>query len=203
LNADAVSQGADIGWSSRANEQMQGAYKDAAGKMGAAAEFEADSSAWEAKQAFAAHASAMGGIAGMNSGSLAPGEKPLDTTQLAVSGNLDGFSSNGEQAVANDRNSASNAAWYSAEKLPGKIGTMEAQGLWNYGGTKLSQTYQERGGGSYSAWGSFSQAGSEFTNGRNWVNNDSEGSHRASPQSGPPVVSPPDANPSSSPEPKK
>ncbi len=180
LNADAVSKGADIGWNTRANEQMQGAYKDAAGKMASSAEYEADSSAWEAKNEFAAHASAMGGIAGMNSGSLAPGEKPLDTTQLAVSGNLDGFSSaaatkggtlSGKQPVAYGGNSASNAAWYSKDQLPGKIDTMQAEGLGNYGGNKLSETYQERGGGSYSAHGSFNEATSQVKEMRNWYNN--------------------------------
>jgi hypothetical protein len=45
---------------------------------------------WEAKNAFATHASGFGGVAGMNAGSLAPGPKPTDTTGLALAGQLGG-----------------------------------------------------------------------------------------------------------------
>jgi hypothetical protein len=73
-----------------------------AGNVSAFNDFDAQSAAWEARNDFAAHASATAGIAGMNAGSLASMSKPTDATGLAMSGALGqstqmeaGYSGNG------------------------------------------------------------------------------------------------------------
>ena len=170
---DSAARGQDLSWKRSANDLQQGALKDQSGKMSSSAEFEADSAAWEAKNEFAAHASAIGGIAGMNAGNLAPGEKPLDTNQLAVSGNLDGFSSvtgaDGRRTAVNNGNNASSAAWYSKETLPTSISTMRDNGIKQHGGAAIRSSWAE-GGGSYSALGAAGKAASATKTTENWVN---------------------------------
>jgi hypothetical protein len=170
---DSAARGQDLSWKRSANDLQQGALKDQSGKMSSLAEFEADSAAWEAKNEFAAHASAIGGIAGMNAGNLAPGEKPLDTNQLAVSGNLDGFSSvtgaDGRRTAVNNGNNASSAAWYSKETLPTSISTMRDNGIKQHGGAAIRSSWAE-GGGSYSALGAAGKAFSATKTTENWVN---------------------------------
>jgi hypothetical protein len=88
--AGAIAAGAsqDAHWDSMKYSHLASASNDMGSKMGQQAEFEAASSAWEAKNAFASHVSSMAGIAGMNSGSLSPGRKPEDMTGMAMSGML-------------------------------------------------------------------------------------------------------------------
>ena len=164
-----TAQGQDMGWAMRGNSQLQGALRDSASKLGSAAEYEAQSAAWEAKNEFAAHASAMAGIAGMNAGSLAPGEKPQQMEQLAVSGMLDGWGTSGGKATADANNSASSAAWYSTDQLPGKIQAMTDAGKAQAGSTGLNQTWTD-GGGSYSAFGAAAKAGGSLAEGTNYLN---------------------------------
>jgi len=57
----------------------------------AAARQNAQMVAWEDKNKFASHASAMAGIAGMNTGALSPGAKPSDMRGMAMQGELDGY----------------------------------------------------------------------------------------------------------------
>lgn len=77
--------------------------------LGAQADFEAQSAAWEAKNDFAAHASAMGGIAGMNAGNLAPGDKPQDARGMGVYGMLDGYA--GKDVVRSGQNHSGELLW--------------------------------------------------------------------------------------------
>jgi hypothetical protein len=61
------------------------AYK---GNVDSAARQNAGMVAWEAKNQFAAHTSAMAGIAGMNTGGLSAGQKPSDMRGMAMMGEL-------------------------------------------------------------------------------------------------------------------
>ena len=174
MSVDAAARGQDIGWERSGNDLRQGALKDQASKIGALGEYEADSAAWEAKNEFAAHASAMGGIAGMNAGNLAPGQKPGDTMQLAVSGNLDGFKTGHNQAgqleaVPNNSNSASNSAWFSLKQMPGMIDDMQNQGIATQGAEAIRSSWAD-GGGSYSAFGAAASAGRAAADGENLLN---------------------------------
>ncbi len=58
------------------------------GNVESAARQNAGMVAWEAKNQFAAHASAMAGIAGMNTGALSPGQKPSDMRGMSMLGEL-------------------------------------------------------------------------------------------------------------------
>ncbi len=69
---------------------VQGARRDGAqataGRLSKVADFDAATAAWEAKNAFASHASSAAGIAGMNAGNLSPGHKPQDMEGMAFRG---------------------------------------------------------------------------------------------------------------------
>jgi hypothetical protein len=166
MNLDATAQGQDIAWAMKANDLSQGALKDAGSKLSSAADFEADSSAWEAKNEFAAHASAMGGIAGMNAGSLSSNEKPSDTTQLAVSGNLG--------------SKAADSAWYSKEQLPGQIAAMQSSGTAAWGGKAVSDSWTQ-GGGHYGGWDAVNYAKTNALNGGIYNNSQSNEKHDSVP----------------------
>ena len=94
VNADAAGQ--RFGFSTEGRKIVGSGLKDYGDKLGLQADFEAQSAAWEAKNDFAAHASAMGGIAGMNAGNLAPGDKPQDARGMGMYGMLDGYNSQGQ-----------------------------------------------------------------------------------------------------------
>jgi hypothetical protein len=108
-----------LGYQKEGLAAVSGGLKDMSGKIGAQAEFEAASAAWEAKNDFAAHASAMGGIAGMNAGNLAPNEKPTDATQMGMAGMLDRYNSGGSAAPGKASASADAANSYSGGLLYG------------------------------------------------------------------------------------
>ncbi len=77
-------------WSSmRAGQRAQG-YQDYGRKLGAEADFAAQTAAWEAKNDFATHVAGVGGVSGMNPGALSPGPKPTEATGMAMSGMLGG-----------------------------------------------------------------------------------------------------------------
>ncbi len=77
-------------WASmRAGQRAQG-YQDYGRKLGAEADFTAQSAAWEAKNDFATHVAGLGGVSGMNPGALNPGPKPTEVTGMAMSGALGG-----------------------------------------------------------------------------------------------------------------
>lgn len=84
----ATGQGLDTGWRSKAlGMESKGANMEA-DRLGAGSQYEADMAVWEAKNAFASHAAAQAGIAGMNTGNLAPGQKPTNMTGMALDGTL-------------------------------------------------------------------------------------------------------------------
>jgi hypothetical protein len=78
----------DTGWRTRAmGMETKGANMEAE-RLGAGSQYEAEMAVWEAKNAFASHASAQAGIAGMNTGQLSPGAKPTNMTGMALDGVL-------------------------------------------------------------------------------------------------------------------
>jgi hypothetical protein len=79
-------QGQQVGHDLRASGLS--AYK---GNVESAARQNAGMVAWEAKNQFSAHTSAMAGIAGMNTGGLSAGPKPSDMRGMAVMGDLDRY----------------------------------------------------------------------------------------------------------------
>jgi hypothetical protein len=81
---DAAEQGATLE-GQRANQQ---------------AGYEAEMAVWEAKNAFASHAAANAGIAGMNTGSLAVSQKPT-TMGMAASGDFNSYSGKGSSWFGN------------------------------------------------------------------------------------------------------
>jgi hypothetical protein len=170
MAVQSAARGQDIGWQSRANDLNQNRLRDAGGKLSSAADYEAQSAAWEAKNEFAAHASAMGGIAGMNAGSLAPGDKPQQMDQLAVSGMLDGWGVQGGKAVQNANNNASGAAWYSVDEggLKQSISNMSANGQRDFGSAGINSSWAE-GGGHYTMTGSIVQSAKQGSTGSNYI----------------------------------
>jgi hypothetical protein len=167
----------------RGNELHQGANRDYAGKLGAQAEFEAQSAAWEAKNAFASHASAMGGIAGMNTGALTPGAKPQEMNGLAMSGMLsqhtavkDGKAPHGWSTQTVQANDAGAAASFSGNKLPEAIDDMVTEGMWGANGGQAIENYWSTspGGGTFSAGGAVKEAGSHSAVGNNYFKDEGE-----------------------------
>jgi hypothetical protein len=155
----AMAQGQDLAWMMRGNELRQGANRDYAGKLGAQAEFEAQSAAWEAKNAFASHASAMGGIAGMNTGALAPGPKPQDMNGMAMAGMLDTHAATGNKLTGWSAMTVSSdvrgEASFSGTKLPDMIDGMVQDGRTGVNGAQslMSDWYSQPGGGTFTAGG--------------------------------------------------
>ena len=155
--------------------------KDYAGKLGGQADFEAQSAAWEAKNEFASHASAMGGIAGMNAGNLSPGEKPSDTGQMGMSGMLDGYNSQGQVDPTRDysgqmlysgtgyQNEA--GSLFAQRDADGNImkdpntGTMVRGGGWGAQAAQQAKDTFDRGGGIYDATGAVKRGATEGTAG--------------------------------------
>ena len=116
--------GASASWSRSHLGMYSSGMRDYAGKLGAQAEFAAQSSAWEAKNDFATHVSGVGGVAGFNPGSLAPGPKPTDAMGLTMSGNLG--------------NDASSAARYSSGQFLSNSTNVRRAGQESFGGNFFS-----------------------------------------------------------------
>lgn len=77
-------------WASQRSGQRAQGYQDYGRKLGAEADFAAQTAAWEAKNDFATHVAGLGGVSGMNPGALNPGPKPTEATGMAMSGMLGG-----------------------------------------------------------------------------------------------------------------
>jgi hypothetical protein len=140
-------------------------------RIGLGAEFEAQSAAWEAKNEFASHASAMGGIAGMNAGSLSAGDKPQDARGMGMYGMLDGYNSQGQ---ADPARSHSDALSYAGEgfvhEANGLFSTPQAPLITRDGQmgfpTKAGVTLGGGGAGaaaSNSTFGTWTEAGGSLT----------------------------------------
>ena len=142
----ATGLGQRMQWDSSAKGLSARGLQDYGQKQGSQAQFEAESAAWEAKNAFSSHVSSMAGIAGMNAGNLNPGQKPHDTTGMAMSGMLDARETgrNKDGSVATGGNgwfstsTTSNGdvgalASYSGTGLKDKINGMADDGNKNFG----------------------------------------------------------------------
>ena len=88
LGVEASAAGMDASWRRARADQAANGLREYKGSLGSQANFEAESEAWHARNQFASHAAAQAGIAGMNAGTIAPGQKPQDQTGMAMSGML-------------------------------------------------------------------------------------------------------------------
>ena len=142
----------EAGWNKSANDLQAGGLGGYSRNLDRQADFEAQSAAWEARNAFASHASAMAGIAGMNAGSMSPGSKPQDLTGMAMAGELDSYArapgpstKDGENAWARTTD-VLGAAAYSGTAFQDKVDTMRNEGLANYGSSYVTAPWTEVGG---------------------------------------------------------
>jgi len=86
--ASAAAAGLDLGMQKTRNGLARSGFSAYGSSLGAEADFEASSAAWDTKNAFATHMAGMAGLHGGNPGSLAPGGKPAEMRQLAGGGVL-------------------------------------------------------------------------------------------------------------------
>jgi len=138
--AVAAAKGTDIDWGQGRQRLAGQGLNNYAQKLRAQAQFAADSSAWEARNAFGAHASSAGGIAGMNSGALAPGWKPTEFDGMAMSGMFGG--------------AAEGAARYSGTGFMRASSVMIGNGQATYGSNWVNSNW----GGGFSMAGAGSYA---------------------------------------------
>jgi len=87
-NARSAIFGAGATWANTRSKLRGDGLGDYSRKLGAEADFAAQSAAWEAKNDFATYVAGLGGVSGMNPGALNPGPKPMDATGMAMSGQL-------------------------------------------------------------------------------------------------------------------
>ena len=87
-NARSAMFNAGAEWASQRSGQRAQGMQDYGRKLGAEADFAAQTAAWEAKNDMATHLAGLGGVSGMNPGALSPGNKPTDMTGMAMSGQL-------------------------------------------------------------------------------------------------------------------
>jgi hypothetical protein len=80
--------GANLQWDQDRLGMMRSGLNAMPQRLQAGAEYQASMAAWEAKNEFAAHVSSAAGIAGMNAGNLAPGQKPADYAGMGMNGDL-------------------------------------------------------------------------------------------------------------------
>jgi hypothetical protein len=138
----ATGLGQHMAWDSSANGLSARGLQDYGQKQGNQAQFEAESAAWEAKNAFSSHVSSMAGIAGMNAGNLSPGQKPHDTTGMAMSGMLDARETgrNKDGSVATGANGWFSTSTASHKDVNGKDVNGNVSALASYSGTGLQQS---------------------------------------------------------------
>jgi hypothetical protein len=89
-NARSAMFNAGSEWASQRSGQRAQGLQDYGRKLGAEADFAAQTAAWEAKNDMATHLAGIGGVSGMNPGALSPGNKPTDMTGMAMAGQLGG-----------------------------------------------------------------------------------------------------------------
>ncbi len=174
----ALAAGQNLGWQGAALDVNSNGMRDYGGKLGSQAEFEAQSAAWEARNEFASHAAASAGIAGMNAGNIAPGQKPQDRDGMAMSGMFDGFSANMDRtASAVAGQSASSAASYSGTTFQAGTTAWRDNGIANYGAARVAQPWIQNGG-------AFSAGGAEkfgvaqgLPGNHNWVHSEGDNSY--------------------------
>lgn len=143
-NARSAVFGAGATWANTRSKLRGDGLGDYSRKLGAEADFAAQTAAWEAKNDFATHVAGVGGVSGMNPGALSPGPKPMDITGMAMSGQLGsgaqtaarysgfGFLANVEDMVG--KNSA-------------KYGSSFVSGFWDGGFGGNGKAFHEKGSG--------------------------------------------------------
>jgi hypothetical protein len=173
----ALAAGQNLGWRAAAADLNSNAKNTYAGRLGSQAEFDAQSAAWEARNEFASHAAASAGIAGMNAGNIAPGQKPQDREGFAMGGMLDGFRANGETASAVGKQSVSSLASYSGKPFQSATTAWSDNGIANYGAARVAQPWIQHGG-------AFSAGGAEkfgveqaMPGNHNWVHSEGDNSY--------------------------
>ena len=131
-SVDSSARGVDAAWLGSQQAMRGKGFDTYAGRLNSAAEFEAQSAAWEAKNAWGSQISGIAGVYGANPGGLV-GQKPTDMTGLAMSGNL----GRGTQQGAS----------YSGFGFLGNVNGVTRQGIARHG----SQSVLSAWGGGYPA----------------------------------------------------
>jgi hypothetical protein len=134
-NVNSSAQGVDAAWLGSQQSQRAAGLTQYGQRLGSAADFEAQSAAWEAKNAWGSQVSGIAGVYGANPGSLV-GQKPTDMTGLAMSGNLGG--GNRRRASYSGFGFQSNVNAVTGAGLS-RNGSASVLGVWN-------QTDVDRGG---------------------------------------------------------
>jgi hypothetical protein len=80
--------GANNDWNAGYLKSASGAFGDYSKMLANENDYNEKQAVWEARNEFASHAAGLGGVAGLNAGSLAPSSKPTDAMGLALSGQL-------------------------------------------------------------------------------------------------------------------
>ena len=140
-----ASGGADLQWDQDRLGMMRNGLNAYGQRLQSGGEYQAQMAAWEAKNEFASHVSSAAGIAGMNAGNLAPGQKPTDTAGMGMNGELGSgmagrltYAGSGFQSSTISSYGAGKAQWGSNWAAQNWGGGMTAQGqlsqlnsLWN------------------------------------------------------------------------
>jgi hypothetical protein len=132
-NARSAIFGAGATWANTRSKLRGDGFGDYSRKLGAEADFAAQTAAWEAKNDFATHVAGVGGVSGMNPGALNPGPKPMDITGMAMSGQLG--------------SGAQNAARYGGFGFLGNVESMVGRNSAKYGSSFVSDHWDEGFGG--------------------------------------------------------
>jgi hypothetical protein len=130
---NAMQRGADLHWQTAGANQAAsglGAYSKNLGTLG---QFQADTAAWEAKNNWAQSASGAAGVYGVNAGSLAPGNKPIDSMGMAMSGML------GKSAGSAADYPGNSFLGYGRGGVEGVVG----HGIENHGATYVSGFFEK------------------------------------------------------------
>lgn len=141
-SARAARFGTDANWANTRSKLGADGFGDYGRKLGAEADFAAQTAAWEAKNDMATHLAGLGGVSGMNPGALSPGNKPTDMTGMAMSGQLGA--------------SAQNAAQYSGFGFVGRSRSMIQTNSNAFGGNFVGEHWAGGyggGGGAVTAGG--------------------------------------------------
>lgn len=117
---DAAGKALDTMWDQKGLDMGEAGASMAAQRINQQAGFEAEMAVWEAKNAFAGHAAANAGIAGMNTGNLAPSQKPM-SMGMAAGGDF------------NSQNRGSSGGWFSGQSGAGVSSGGNVQSQYGFG----------------------------------------------------------------------
>jgi hypothetical protein len=140
-SALAASEAARLGGEETAANLRQAGYQQYGGNFNRGAEQHAAMVSWEARNRFAAKASATGGVvASINSGAFSPGQKPQDGRGMGIFGELDGYTVSGGSAVRAD-NAASSSLEYANGGFLSTVGAMQQAHNKDFGGGENTSMY--------------------------------------------------------------